>query len=423
MNNKFPKDFLWGAATSAHQVEGNNHNDWTEWEKENALRLASLAQGKQWPDFILKNYPNPLQKENYISGKASDHYNRFREDFDIAKQLGHNAHRFSIEWSRIEPEEGKFNEKEIEHYREVIRALREKGLEPFVTLWQSTNPIWIRDIGGWENSKTPDYFARYIEKFIKSFPDIKYWLTLNEPTVYAGLGYIQGTQPPWVKSMRRGNTVFKNFVSAHNLAYQIIHKNNKNTLVGFAHHLVYMVPKNNLPWNFLATKILGHIRNWRFLNAVKNHCDFIGIQFYQSQSISISLRHGKWGPISASPISGKPLDDLRWTINPEGIYHLLKKMSRYKKPLYITESGLADAKDVYRPKFIEETLDWVSKAIGENVDVRGYFHWSFMDNFEIPEFRGFWPRFGLVEIDYKTSERKIRPSALKYKEIIEGSLS
>ncbi|OGF69541.1 hypothetical protein A3H65_01125 [Candidatus Giovannonibacteria bacterium RIFCSPLOWO2_02_FULL_45_14] len=403
----FPKDFLWGAATSAHQVEGNNHNDWTEWEKENAERLSKASGGKYPP-------------ENYISGRACDHYNRFREDFDIAKSLGHNAHRFSIEWSRIEPEEGKFNEREIEHYREVITALRDRGIEPFVTLWHSTNPIWIRDIGGWENLKTPDYFARYVEKIIKSYPDVKYFLTLNEPTVYAGLGYIQGTQPPWVKSMRRGNKVFKNFIKAHKLAYQMIHKNSNIALVGFAHHLVYMVPKNNLPWNRLVVKILEYIRNWRFLNALKDYSDFFGVQFYQSQTIGISFRHGKWGPISASPILGKPRNDLNWAINPEGIYHLLKATFKYNKPIFITESGIADAKDVYRPKFIEETLGWVSKAIKEGVEVHGYFHWSFLDNFEIPEFRGFWARFGLIEIDYKTLERKIRPSAYKLKEIIKS---
>ncbi|PIZ56565.1 MAG: hypothetical protein COY22_00630, partial [Candidatus Tagabacteria bacterium CG_4_10_14_0_2_um_filter_40_13] len=135
MKLEFPKNFYWGSATSSHQVEGNNHNDWSEWEKKNAKRLAESAKNKAWPDYILDKYPNPLQEENYISGRACDHYNRFREDFDIAKQLGHNAYRFSIEWSRIEPEEGKFDEKEIEHYRQVISALKERGMEPFVTLW------------------------------------------------------------------------------------------------------------------------------------------------------------------------------------------------------------------------------------------------------------------------------------------------
>src|SRR3989338_9450328 len=174
---EFPRNFFWGAATSAHQVEGNNHNDWTEWEYLNAKRLTLNAQKKNWPDYILKNYPNPLQEENYISGKACDHYNRFKEDFDIVKSLGHNAHRFSIEWSRIEAEEGKWNEKEIEHYREVIRALRERGIEPFVTLWHWTIPVWFRDKAGWASKKSPEYFKRFSERMVKEFPDIDFWIT------------------------------------------------------------------------------------------------------------------------------------------------------------------------------------------------------------------------------------------------------
>ncbi|MDP3934704.1 MAG: family 1 glycosylhydrolase [Candidatus Giovannonibacteria bacterium] len=141
MKYEFPKNFFWGAAASAYQVEGGNHNDWTEWEK---------ATGHE------------------ESGRACDHYNRFREDFDIAKSLGHNAHRFSIEWSRIEPEEGKWDEKEIRHYQEVIDALRERGIEPFVTLWHWTLPIWVAKQGGWENKKTIDDFARYVDKIVRS---------------------------------------------------------------------------------------------------------------------------------------------------------------------------------------------------------------------------------------------------------------
>src|SRR3990167_9196102 len=193
---EFPRNFFWGAATSAHQVGGNNHNDWTEWEYLNAKRLTLNAQKKNWPDYILKNYPNPLQEENYISGRACGHYNRFREDFDIVKSLGHNAHRFSIEWSRIEPEEGKWNEKEIEHYREVISALRKRGIEPFVTLWHWTLPLWISKNGGWENRKTVRYFARYCEKVVYALrEDVKFWITLNEPVVHAKISYLEGRWP------------------------------------------------------------------------------------------------------------------------------------------------------------------------------------------------------------------------------------
>src|SRR3989344_5310557 len=193
---EFRKDFYWGSATSAHQVEGNNHNDWSEWEKENANRLVSEASKKISPPYLLAEATHQALQageggarvgleatdpSNYLSGQACDHYNRFREDFDIAKSLGHNAHRFSIEWSRVEQEEGKWDEKEIRHYQEVINALREHGLEPFVTLWHWTSPIWIAKQGGWENPKTIEYFSRYVDKIVRSLKSVAYWITLNEP--------------------------------------------------------------------------------------------------------------------------------------------------------------------------------------------------------------------------------------------------
>src|SRR3989344_7242602 len=198
MKFQFPKGFYWGSATSAHQVEGGNHNDWSEWEKENAKRLAREAEGRfgylsNWTKIKIEAQ-NP---QNYISGRACDHYNRYEEDFDTVKSLGHNAHRFSIEWSRIEPEEGKFNEKEIEHYRNVIKALRARGIEPFVTLWHWTQPIWIADIGGWENKKTIDHFLRYIEKIVGELKEnVKFWIVLNEPNIYTGFGFVKGSHPP-----------------------------------------------------------------------------------------------------------------------------------------------------------------------------------------------------------------------------------
>src|SRR3990167_6648524 len=158
---KFPKGFYWGAGASSHQVEGNNKNSWTVWEKENAGRLADKAK-HTWQLWQLELFPEPLNSKNNISGIATDHYNRFKEDFDIAKTLSHNAHRLSIEWSRIEPEEGKFDKQEIEHYREVIKALRARGVEPFVTLHHWTNPLWVKKSGGWTNKKTVYYFARYV---------------------------------------------------------------------------------------------------------------------------------------------------------------------------------------------------------------------------------------------------------------------
>jgi len=389
MKLEFPKGFLWGAATSAHQVEGNNHNDWTEWELKNAPRLSSESGGKYSP-------------ENYISGRACDHYKRFREDFDIAKSLGHNVHRFSIEWSRVEPEEGKWDEKEIEHYREVISALRERGIEPFVTLYHWTLPIWVRDHGGWKNQKTIVDFARYAEKMTASLQGVKYYMILNEPLVYAKLSFSYGKWPP----QHRGNIsyfrVTRNLISAHKAAYSAIKKNDNSALVGIAHNMSYFRPHQNTLINRLLARLGAWQKNFYFLNAIKNHTDFIGFNYYTQYIVNFGFAKEKTADLT----------DMGWGISPEGIYHTLKDLKKYNKPVYITENGLADAKDALRKKFIREHLKWAHKAISEGVDLKGYFYWSLLDNFEWSD--GFQPRFGLVEIDYKTMERNIRQSAYTY---------
>lgn len=423
-NFKFPNSFYFGAATSSHQVEGGNKNDWTEWELRNAkfkAQNATLrqAQGKKWQDFILKNYPNPLREENYISGKACDHYNRFREDFDIAKSLGHNAHRFSIEWSRIEPEEGKFDEKEIEHYREVLKALRERGLEPFVTLWHFTLPLWVKNQGGWENKKTIADFTRYANKIIEKLGrDIKFWIVVNEPTVYTGYGYIVGLFPPQIKNFYLGYAVLRNIMKAYGDVYDLIHSKSDEAMVGNAYNLHYYAPYRK--WFFpdwLAIKILNYIRDIYPLNLAKARRDFIGLNYYYRDCVKFVLWGGRFGIIDIKN-PDENVSDMGWDIFPEGLYRVLRGLKKYNKPIYIMENGVADSRDEKRAKFIKEHLRWISKALQKESDIRGYFHWSLLDNFEWSD--GFWPRFGLVEVDYKTMERKIRPSALEYKKIIDN---
>ena len=384
MQYKFSKKFFWGAATSAHQVEGGNHNDWTEWEKE-------------------KGYEQ--------SGLACDHYNRFREDFDIAKSLGHNAHRFSIEWSRIEPEEGRWDEKEIAHYQEVINALCERDLEPFVTLWHWTLPIWVAEQGGWENKKTIEYFARYADKIVRSLSadkaglkSVAYWITLNEPDIYTMNSYLRGKWLPQKKSFFKFLKVYRNLAKAHNGAYEIIHSNILEN-VGMLPQIG--VAKNNSYFEGWLAPILNYFWNNLFLNKIKNHQDFIGLNYYF---------HNRIKGFKLNQNENKETSDMGWEIYPEGIYHVLKDLKKYNKPIYITENGVADAKDIHREKFIKEHLRWVHKAISEGVDARGYFYWSLLDNFEWDS--GFTPRFGLVEMDYKTMERKIRKSALEYAKIV-----
>jgi beta-glucosidase len=417
---KFPPGFLWGAATSAHQVEGGMVNDWTEWEKNNAERLARGA-GKKWNKWQQEKFPEMFDPQNYISGRACDHYNKYEEDFDIAKGLGQNAHRFSIEWSRIEPLQGQFDEKEIEHYRNVLRALRERGMEPFVTLWHWTDPAWIGEIGAWENKDTVKYYLRYAERMFNEYKDlVKFWMPLNEPGTQASYGYLFGGQPPGISSKLSANAAFKNLMSAQKQSYKIAKTVLANFQIGCSHFMFYIAPYKRRPWNILAAKAMDYFANRRFFKAFKNSCDFFGVQYYQPFFINFKPG-GHFLGFFENKEESEHRSDLGWEFFPEGIYHVLKKAARNGKPIYITENGLADADDAYRPKFIKEHLRFVQKAIAKGIDVRGYFHWSLLDNFEFVDMRGFWPRFGLIEVNYETLERKIRPSAYVYAEICKNN--
>lgn len=417
-NFRFPKNFLWGAATSAHQVEGGNHNDWSEWEKENAERLAREAEQKfghlaSWP-MIREQATRP---ENYISGEACDHYNRFREDFDIAKSLGHNAHRFSIEWSRIEPEEGKFDEREIAHYREVIAALRERDMEPFVTLWHWTLPIWFAERGGWLHPQASEAFVRFASHIVAEYKDsVHFWGVYNEPETFARHGYFRGDRPPGFSwRLLAYYRVLKILAKTYVVAYGAIKKIDPSAQVGISESLVYFEPYSRMPLHMLAMYVVRWFRNNPFLEDYLRHSDFIGLQYYFHSRIRLNPWKSQWG---IQYNENKKVSDFNWEIYPEGIYHLLAQLGTYCKPVYITENGLADAHDEKRTDFTKEHIRWIRKAMQEGVDVRGYFHWSLLDNFEWEN--GFWPRFGLVEIDYEKSlERKIRSSAWEYKNIIE----
>ena len=409
----FPKDFLWGAATSAHQVEGGNLNDWSEWEIANAGRLAREAESKfghlpSWP--MIRE--QAIKPENYISGLACNHYHRFREDFDIAKSLGHNAHRFSIEWSRIEPEEGKFDEVEIEHYREVIKVLRERNMEPFVTLWHWTIPLWLRDRGGVESKQFPEYFTRYAQYVVRRLGDeVVFWMTLNEPTSVIGAAYAAGLWPPQKKNLLAALRVFRHLAAAHRRGYWAIRQIQANAQIGFGNVLSFIEPAHAWnPFDQLSVLISKFWSNqYFFLLTGEDTHDYIAIQNYFHNRVAFPWRLQN---------KNEKVSDMSWELYPESLYYLLKEWKKYNKPLYITENGLADACDKHRGWFIREAIKNLERAISEGIDVRGYFYWSLLDNFEWD--KGFWPRFGLVEIDYKNAlERKIRPSAWEYKKIIE----
>lgn len=396
MSESGGKQFFWGVATSAHQIEGGLSNDWTEWEKKNAETLAREARSRVWPRHILERFPSPLDPENYRSGRAADHYNRFRDDIRLAGDMGVNAYRFSIEWSRVEPEEGRFSDEAIEHYRAVIRALRENGLEPFVTLWHWTHPVWFSKKGGWEARTAEEDFLRFVKRLADEFRnDVRFWIILNEPGMWAADAYLFGTKPPGERSFSSLVRVYFSLVRTQKRAYAALKKIHPDCKVGIAESMEYSAYPG-------VRALVDYFRNFFFISRVLTSIDFIGVNYYK--------RAGLWGK-DAGQVS-----DMGWEIYPEGLGYFLRRIAKFKKPIYVTENGIADARDELRPKFIKDHIEEVMRAREYGIDVRGYFHWSLLDNFEWSD--GFWPRFGLFEVDYRTMERTKRHSAEVYKEII-----
>lgn len=394
---QFPKNFLWGSSISSHQVEGDTDNDWSEWEM-SEKRLKDLEKGGHLAKHGL---------DNFISKKAANHLHLFEEDYALAKKLGHQALRFSLEWSRIEPAENEFSAEAIAHYQKMIIHLRKLGIEPFVTLWHWTIPKWFRDKGGWQNSSAPRLFDRYVKKIVEALKDdVKFWVTLNEPELNSGLGYLFGVWPPQKKNPATYWKVLHNLIRGHRLAYDTIHALQKDAMVGIAKNNIHFAPYRSLTINKVFVKAFRWWHNDYFLNKIKDKQDFLGLNYYFSQELHLGkVKRG-----------GRLLSDLGWELYPEGIYHVLMDLKKFKKPIFITENGIADATDTRRAWFIAQILKFVHQAITDGADVRGYLHWSLIDNFEWHE--GFHPRFGLVEVDYKTQKRTVRPSAHFYSEII-----
>lgn len=392
---EFPDNFLWGTSTSAYQVEGGNVNDWSVWEKSKA-RI----------DYLKKNNLNP---KDYISGQACDSYNRYEEDFDLAKSLNNNAVRFGIEWSRIEPEKDTCNVTVINHYRDVLSAAKKRGLKTFVTLWHWTNPVWFAKEGGWAGKEALTYFNKYVELVIKELgADIDYWITLNEPTVHVANGYLNGKFPPNKRNIFLADRVIRKLARAHNEAYDLIHNYFPNAQVSITKLRNYIEPAHKwLPIEVAYANMFNYFANKLFFKKIKNNFDYVGLDYYFHDRIV-------WYPPFIKN-KNKQVTDMGWEIYPEGIYHVLKYLSRFNKPILITENGVADESGGVRSQFIKDHLYYVHKAIKEGIDVRGYFYWSLLDNFEWAH--GYGPKFGLFKVDRKTFARTARPSAEVYRKI------
>jgi beta-glucosidase len=247
---------------------------------------------------------------------------------------------------------------------------------------------------------------------------VKYWITFNEPETVVRHGYIQAIRIPQTKSLKKAFKALRVLVQTHNDVYELMHRiAGDKVSIGFAESIVFFETYNNWPHNIFLKKILDWYRNGQFVPKVIANSDFIGLNYYFHSRIRLNpFVSWKWFQFNENKFG---LSDMGWEIYPQGIYEMLNILAKYKKPIFITENGIADAKDEKRPMFIKEYCRWIHKAIEEGVDVKGHLYWSFMDNFEWSE--GFWPRFGLVEVDYKTLERRIRPSAWEYAKICKNN--
>jgi beta-glucosidase len=422
---KFGSDFLWGSATSSHQVEGNcTNNNWYQFES------AEDEQGR----------PRILNGQK--AGLASDHWNRYKEDIRLMKELSLNAYRFSVEWSKIEPKQGCFDEAALDHYEQVIDELLVNGIEPMVTLHHFTNPLWFEEQGAFLQENSPDIFAAFVEKVVHRLGTrAKLWCTVNEPAVYTMQGYLNAQFPPAVEEPRHVGLVYRNLLRAHTAAYQVIKKLVPSAQVGLVGSLTVYDPLNN--WNLLDVmrarrfsrslneSHLTYLVNGRldfsipgaarvrYTSDVKDTFDFFGLNYY-SRIFEKYKSSGGDRSAKTRKIPPEKLTDMGWEIYPEGLYRLLKLVSRYTlKPIYITENGLADDGDTKRARFIEDHLRVLNKAVTDGMNVKGYFYWSLLDNFEWAF--GFEKRFGLHQVDYATQKRTLREGSRKYPEIIRAS--
>ncbi|MBX4201556.1 family 1 glycosylhydrolase [Candidatus Saccharibacteria bacterium] len=415
---EFSKSFLWGASTSGHQVEGGNHDQWSVWELAHAAELAKTAEKR------LSNLPSwhRIEKQakdpnNYISGKGVDHYNRYKEDFGLAKQLNLRSLRFAIEWARIEPEEGIWDEEAVEHYRQYIKDMKAAGLEPVMNIWHWTMPVWFTDKGGFKHGANLKYFYRFIQKIADDYArELKWILILNEPNVYTTFGYLtneptSGPWPPGERNIVSFSKVYWNLIRVQRKSYKILKQANPKANIGLAMQLANIQakrPHNEL--DELTTRFMRYFWNWFFLRRTRQQMDFVGFNYYFTDYYT---------GVGKRQDPKVPLNDMGWYMEPEGLYPLLLSVSRrFKgKPIIVTENGVADEKDEYRRWWLEETIVAMERAISEGVNLKGYFHWSLLDNFEWQN--GWWPKFGLVEVDREHGmKRTIRPSARWFAERI-----
>jgi beta-glucosidase len=409
MTRKTNTPFLWGAATAAHQVEGNNRNQWTEWETKTANAKAADAPVRFSHFPIWDSVKHiAVQPDTYLSGSKIDHYHLFEEDFALLSDMHMNAYRFSVEWSRIEPEEGTWDLKEIEHYRAYIQALRKRNIEPVLTLFHFSLPVWFAERGGFEKKSNIAYFLRFAKKLMTELRDeVTYVITINEPEVYTQEGYITPHFPPQTKSYLKAWCVFNALIHAHRKTYTLLKGINPDFKVSLAKNSAYYYAGDARFITKLAVRLKYYLRDDYFLKRTVKQCDFLGVNYYFSNRV-VGMKVDNLN---------EKVHDLGWSLSPVDIEKVITRLYRkYQLPIFITENGLADQADIQRKWWLEETLKGMEHAQAGGAELIGYLHWSLIDNFEWGF--GIIPRFGLASVDYETNERTLRPSGVWFGEYI-----
>lgn len=406
----FPPDFLWGVATASHQVEGGNtNNQWWAWEHQ----PGRIADGSK-------------------SGLACNWWEDAEADFDRAAAMGLTTLRLSIEWSRVEVAPGRIDQAALDRYREMLQALHERGIEPMVTLHHFSDPLWLSEQGGWVNPDVVPYFKRYVEQVVQALGEaVTLWCTINEPNVYASLGYILGKFPPGVRDLRTSGRVLRHMLQAHGAAYHLIHQLQPEARVGLAHNLRFSDPANPRRWldraaawahdlGFNKATIKAVWDGWWLpplgfgpAFATRRTLDWFGLNYYTRDLIAFD-RRSEEGPLGVMTHAddAELMDAGYGELYPAGLYRALKRLSRLGLPIHITENGIPDADDDQRPRALLLHLHQLWRAIQENIPVMSYYHWTLVDNFEWAD--GWTMPFGLIELDPKTQVRTPRPSADLY---------
>lgn len=419
----FPTSFLFGTATAATQIEGGcTTSDWCAFAREPGR---------------VRNGDTPLV--------ACDSWNRWPDDVALQRSLGLGAYRMSLEWARIEPRAGEIDHAALDRYREMLGALRDSDIEPMVTLHHFTLPLWLAREGGVLSEAFPDRLARFSRVAADALGDVcRWWITTNEPNVLATQGYVFGAWPPALHSLPAAIRAYYQLLEAHVVTYRALKEIRSDAFVGLAHHVRAATPdRPRSVGDRCATRAIVRLFNEAFAVAVcegamfgpidrllrsksgfrpveaRGTQDFFGMNYYTRDVVHFSLAHAGELFIGRKVPAGAEVSDLGWEVYPAGLGELLRVWARRSGvPIVVTENGIADASDTKRSRFIARHLAEIAGAMADGVDVRGYFYWSLLDNFEWAE--GYQPRFGLVEVDYKTGSRRVRESAHAYARIAQS---